>query len=119
MVESFPTPKMGYVVVITKLEDERKKDFAIYVFEDFLSLKMWGIRAENFHAKKTSLYELDGKYYLLFEKNENDDFGEMQMFITDFGENVKNECFLEGILQEYGNLLFEKNAINMLRKSYN
>ncbi len=116
MIESFPTPKIGYTVIITKFEDERKKEkTVIYGFSSYKSLKKGIIRIENLFFGSSVVYELDGKYYLLMKFLANSEFEKTQNALADFGTKESNEYFLEGILLEYGKILFEKDAIKMIK----
>lgn len=121
MVESFPTPAVGYTVIITKFEEENENDekiSAIFTFGDFAALKEGGERIEGVFCGSSALYELDEKYYLRLSPFSECDFEKTKVLLADFAKNETNEYFLEGILQEYGRLLFGKNAVNMLNKSY-
>lgn len=118
MVESIPSPSEGYIVVITKLEDDEiEKASVIYEFDDYYSLKKGILEIERFVSGSSTLYALDSKYYLLIRSDLNDDFEKVQIMLTEYGAKTQNADMYEAVLYEYGKLIFKKNAVKML-KSY-
>lgn len=122
MVESVPSPSEGYIVIITKLgdeNDEKERASVIYVFNDYYSLKTGILEIEKVFHGSSTLYALDGRYYLVMNSVLEENFSKTQIMLTEFAEKTENTVMLEAVLCEYGKLLFKKNAVNMLKSHIN
>ncbi len=121
-IEAHPSAKDGYIVFITKIKDssltdKKNKASVIYSFTDCFSLKKGIDGIRNIFLGYSSLFELDGKYYLILNSDFMENFKKTQIILTEFGDKAENACIFEAVLAEYGKKLFEKNAVEMIKNS--
>lgn len=115
-----------FIFIITKLinqdlcilkEQTNSSVFKFENFDDFIDLCQFlnnlsylclGEISKNF-----SLIYYNYTYYLKFTYNENHLIAieHIKNFFAEFGKDVSNFPGIEGILNEYGKIIFEKNAI--------
>ncbi len=120
VIEALPSATDGYIVFITKIKDDelsRKKseNCAIYSFTDFSSLKKGIEEIKGIFFGYSSLFELDGKYYLILNSDLKQNFKKTQIMLTEFADKVESAPLFEAVLSEYGKKLFEKNAVKMIK----
>jgi len=125
-----------FIVTVTKIQDKalppvpqkkklpvpelkvRKKQAAksensIYKFDDFEQICSL-LSAIDIPSNLTStLYEYKSAFFLVAKPSKH-----MSLIISEFGEVVKDSIAVEGILQEHGNKIAEKNALSQLAKNF-
>ena len=113
LVEAIMSSDIEYTFTITKFDDnkmylEKSNNLFIFkftYFDDFVALCNF---LQNF-----SLIYYNNTYYLKFIKTKDFsvalDF--IQTFFDEFGENVSNSPNIDGFLNEYGKIIFSKDAI--------
>lgn len=142
-IEAVPDSKDGFIVTITKLEDDedfeavqkyvrgkltkknnrnkKKKgknpsSLIIYALEDFDDLCNLSRQIQPFYTGESSLYKYNGTYYLLLLRNslllERPEA--LDSILTEFGTRVPNVPLFQGLLNEYGEMLIESNAVSVL-----
>ena len=119
LVEAVKYSGGGLAFTITKLADYNKATpiSLIYKFEnfaDFLDLcthikNTTIINLENF-SEQFSLYLYNNTYYLFINDYLNIPLGIINVF-DEFGEHIYYPYKLEGIINEYGKIIYEKNVI--------
>lgn len=124
LIEAVPS-KNQCIFTITKLLDEKiciqkEQHSFIYKFEsfdDFINLCNY---LKNFPylclkdiSKNFSLIYYNNTYYLKLINIENSPvvLEYIKTFFTEFGKDVSNLAGIEGVLNEYGKVIFVKNAI--------
>jgi len=67
----------------------------------------------------SSLYEYKGAYYLSLKPNisQNSELKKSVLLLSEFGEIVHDFKYTDGILNEYGNKIIAKDALNTLNKT--
>ena len=118
-IETVLSAKDGYIVFITKTSDtkstdKKNKTNVIYSFPDYFSLKKGVDGIKNIFSGYSTLFELDGKYYLILNSDFNENFKKTQIILTEYGDHIDNTIIFEAVLLEYGRKLFEKNAVKMI-----
>ena len=131
LIEAVPSNK-DCIFTITKLLDEttcclktcNSFIFKFDSFDDFINLCTY---LSNFSylcikdiSKNFSLIYYNSTYYLKFMDVENCSvvLEYIKTFITEFGKDVSNSASIEGVLNEYGKVIFSKNAITKCISSF-
>ena len=131
MIEALAIPNGNFVLTVTRLTPEKEhikkpkikrnainlvNNIAIYEFDNFDNFIEL---CKNIHnttypkMKKTSLYKLNSKYYLVLNiKGLNlDSFKFLHCYIIEFGKFITHSDLFERKLLEYGAIIFKTNAI--------
>ncbi|MCX7711353.1 MAG: adaptor protein MecA [Clostridia bacterium] len=146
-IEAVPDSDEGFVVTITKLDEDgdfesiqkyiknrfKKSDLRakrknrricstimIYCFEDFDDLCVLSKRLESLYSGESTLYKCKDAYYLVLTRNSYTD-AHPKMFETvmnEFGRKVSNTGFYEGYLNEYGTKIAEFNALDIINSYF-
>lgn len=128
LVEAIPSARDGYVIYITKASDKfsmvktgslPKETSAVFSFIDFSTLKTAVRSAADRFYGSSDLFVLDSKYYLVLDSVLEENFRRTEVKLTEFGEKILNSVMFETVLNEYGKLLYKKNAINMIKNQKN
>ncbi|HHV97922.1 MAG TPA: adaptor protein MecA [Clostridiaceae bacterium] len=61
------------------------------------------------------LYKLNNTYYLLLRSLKPFNYNRVEHLLNEYGRKISNISFLEGYLNEYGELLIEKKALKILK----
>ncbi len=146
-IEAMPDSDNGFVVTITKLDDNnefesiqkyiknkfkrndlrlKKKNrkvystIMIYSFRQFDDLCALSKKINSMYAGDSSVYKYKATYYLLLTRN-NLTVANTKMFevlLSEYGNKVSNLAFYEGYLNEYGTSIIESNAIGILNNYF-
>lgn len=133
LVEAIVLSNNEYVFTITKLLNDQNyciktNELFIYKFEtfdDFINLcnflKNFDFLCLTEISKDFSLFYCKGTYYLSFIETNNSSivFEYMKTFFDEFGKNVSNAAGIDGILNEYGKVIFSKDALLKCLNSFN
>lgn len=128
VVEAIPSVREGYVIYITKASDkfgfkntvsDSEEKSAIFSFADFSTLKTAVCTAAAMYGGRTDLFLLDSKYYLVLGSGLKENFKKTEVMLTEFGEKILNSVMFETVLNEYGKLIYKKNAVNMIKNQKN
>ena len=125
LVEAIINSEEECVFTITKLPFETtniQKSYSPLIFrfdnfDDFINLCTYMKNIYNLNLKTISstfsLIQYNNSYYLCCA-----DFSKFYIFLdniynifSEFGENINNSTQMNGILNEYGHIIFKKNAI--------
>jgi adapter protein MecA 1/2 len=144
-VEAVPDSSDGFIVTITKLENEnefesiqkyiknkfkktdlkiKKKNKRIYlsiVIYEVKNLDDLTFLCKQLHCiynGDSSLFKHSNNYYLLLTK-ENITNGKLfELLLAEYGHKAPNAAFLEGYLNEYGTIMIQHNAVKILNDFY-
>lgn len=133
LVEAIALSNNEYAFTITKLLNDQNwctkaNELFIYKFEtfdDFINLcnflKNFDFLCLTEISKDFSLFYCKGTYYLSFIETDNSSIviNYMKTFFDEFGKNVSNTVGIDGILNEYGKVIFSKNALLKCLNSFN
>lgn len=133
LVEAIILANNECVFTITKLLSEKQPftktdNLLIYKFNDFDCFINLCTFLNNFNflclkeiSKNFSLIYCKGAYYLKFVEVENPSIviEYIKTFFSEFGTDVSHSAGIDGILNEYGKVIFSKNAILKCLKSFN
>ena len=128
VVEALPSVRDGYVIYITKASEDlslikaemkNKETNAVFSFIDFGTLKTAVRVVLDVFYGRSDLFVLDNKYYLVLDSVLEENFSKAEIMLTEFGEKILNSVMFESVLNEYGKLLYKKNAINMIKNQKN
>lgn len=133
LVEAIALSNNEYVFTITKLLNNQNcctktNELFIYkfqTFDDFINLcnflKNFDFLCLTEISKDFSLFYCKGTYYLSFIETDNSSIviNYMKTFFDEFGKNVSNTVGIDGILNEYGKVIFSKNALLKCLNSFN
>lgn len=92
----------------------------IYCFEHFDDLCMLSKRLENYYNSENTLYKYKDCYYVVFTFNNITDakFNSFESIMNEFGSKIDNVPYYEGLLNEYGEVIIDKNAVQTLREYF-
>lgn len=133
LVEVIVLSNNEYVFTITKLLNDQNwctktNELFIYKFETFDDFINLCIFLKNFDflclteiSKDFSLFYCKGTYYLSFIETDNSSIviNYIKTFFDEFGKNVSNTAGIDGTLNEYGKVIFSKNALLKCLNSFN
>ena len=132
LVEAIAPSNEECIFTITKLLDEKicikncaySFIFKFDHFDDFINLCTFLNNFSYLHlkdfSKNFSLIFYNGTYYLQALNAENFTIvlDYMRTIFTEFGKDVSNSAGIAGILNEYGKVIFSKNAIRKCIRSF-
>ena len=132
LVEAIMSSGVEYIFTITKLDDnqlylEKNNNLFIFkfiYFEDFLALctflKNFSFLCLKDISKNFSLIYYNNTYYLKFLKTKEYSIAidYIKNFFDEFGEDVSNSTNIDGFLNEYGKVIFPKDAISRCLYSF-
>ena len=132
LVEAIMSSGVEYIFTITKLDDnqlylEKNNNLFIFkciYFEDFLALctflKNFSFLCLKDISKNFSLIYYNNTYYLKFLKTKEYSIviDYIKNFFDEFGEDVSNSTNIDGFLNEYGKVIFPKDAISRCLYSF-
>ena len=133
LVEAIMSSDIECTFTITKLEEnqlhiEKINDSLIFkfsYFEDFVSLcnflKNFSFLCLKDISRNFSLIYYNNTYYLKFIKNKQSSISidYIKTFFSEFGEDVSDSLYIDGFLNEYGKIIFSKDAIRKCLYSFN
>lgn len=131
IVEVFALPSQGMVILVTMTDDEDFFDDSfielqiavnvneklIFEFVDFEHIIQLAKRMKMYFIDQGILYYYDEKYYLIIEVNDIYLLNE-ETFIALMNEYGTNSTTSKEILQEYGKIIFEKQALRQVNKYF-
>ena len=125
LVEAVMSSDVECTFTITKLDEkqlilEANKSFIFKFthFDDFIALcnflKNFSFLCLKDISKNFSLIHYNNTYYLKFTKTKDYSIviDYIKTFFNEFGEDVSNSTNIDGFLNEYGKVIFSKDAIS-------
>lgn len=133
LVEAIMSSDVECIFTITKLDTnqlhiEKRNNLFIFkfdCFDDFVALcnflNSFSFLCLKDISKNFSLFYYNNTYYLKFAKDKNYSIAidYIKTFFNEFGEEVSNSTNIEGFLNEYGRIIFPKDAIIKCLYSFN
>lgn len=142
-IEASPDENDGFVIFITKLEDDgdfesiqkyiknkfRRTDLrvkkkchklcssiVIYAFEHIDHLVGLCGTLKNIYSGNSTLYKLKNTYYMILTKNTYSvsNLKYFESLLNEYGKKVSNTTYYEGYLAEYAQKIIESNAVEVL-----
>lgn len=142
-IEASPDDNDGFVIFITKLDEEddfesiqkyiknrfRRSDLrvkkksqklcssiVIYSFEQIDHLVDLCIILKNIYSGSSTLYKLKSTYYMIFTKNTYSisNLKYFESLLNEYGKKVFNTSYYEGYLEEYAQKIIDANAVEVL-----
>lgn len=88
----------------------------IYHFENIDNIINLSKVLSYHYDNKNTLYKYKGQYYLVFSNLylTSDDKNSLFAHLNEYGSKVENEAFIEGAINEYGEVIINKNALKVL-----
>ena len=140
-IEALAMADGSFVLTVTRDKDSRKKKhfeakrkyddikqnhsvFAFESFDDFIefctNFKNSRLYELNKFLKKSTLYELNSTYYLVFETETLDEFSLKSLygFLSEFSTLVFEPDLFVRKLQEYGKVIVKSNVVNLICKNF-
>ena len=90
----------------------------IYRFDNFDNLCNAASELKNRFSGYSMLYKMDEKFYLYLIPSEAPSLCESDIILSEFAERVPNGQYIHGRLNEYGTMMIDRNAINVLNKYF-
>lgn len=146
MIEPDPNYTDGFIITITKVEDEefesiqkyiknkyRKNDLkvkkkgrrvfstvAIYSFDSLDDVCTLSGKLSSIYSGESTLYKHNGSYYLVLTKSSLTVSNPrlFELLLNEFGRKVSHPSFFEGYINEYGTKLIDCNAIEVLSQYF-
>ena len=114
LVEAIMSSGVEYIFTITKLDDNQ-----LYL-ELCTFLKNFSFLCLKDISKNFSLIYYNNTYYLKFLKTKEYSIviDYIKNFFDEFGEDVSNSTNIDGFLNEYGKVIFPKDAISRCLYSF-
>ena len=142
-IEASPDECDGFVIFITKLDEEgdfesiqkyiknrfRRSDLrvkkkshkvcssiVIYSFEHFEHLVSLCSTLKSIYSGESTLYKLKNAYYLMLTKNTFtvDNVRYFESLLNEYGKKVSSIAYYEGYLEEYAQKVVEFNAVEVI-----
>ncbi len=101
-----------------KREQEVKTSKHIYRFRDFETVCTAVDEMEGVFKGQSVLYKCEGSYYLYLIPDEACVFAETEAILLEFGLGVKNTLYMHGRLNEYGEKMIAKDAVEVLQEYF-
>lgn len=146
-IEAVPDAVEGFVITITRIEDEvdeafesiqkyirskyKKSDLktkkrakkicspvVIYSFSNIEDLKALCLRLSKNYNGDTALYRYGGSYFMIFTKSGWNLTASFESVIQEYGKRILYVSFYEGLLEEHGKKISEPNAIDVVLNFY-
>ena len=147
IIEPIPDSNDGFVINITKLDDDgefesihkyiknrmRKSDLRvkkksrrvsspllIYSFRSLEDISELAEKLDMHYSGESTLYKCRDTYYLTLTKSGllSADMKMFELMLAEYGTKVTNISFIDGYLNEYGQKIIESNALEVLREFY-
>ncbi len=146
-IEAIPDSDEGFVITITKIDEDgdfesiqkyiknkfKKNDLRvkrknrkiystimIYLFTNFEDLISLTKKISSIYSGESTLYKYKETYYLILTKSHftSSNTRLLETMLGEYGDKVPNVSFYEGFLNEYGTMIAEFNAIEILNNYF-
>ncbi|MBR5239988.1 MAG: adaptor protein MecA [Clostridia bacterium] len=117
-LEMIPSKKDGCEIFLTKTESQQQPNYVENLmitsfFESEDALYAARLSKRNLNGQ-IAVYLLNDEFYLVITSNEKESLSKLQLLLSDLGDSVQYPAFMEGVLKEYGTLIFEENTPPLL-----
>ena len=86
----------------------------VYCFECLEDICIVVDKVYPVYSGESTLYKLENKYYLVLKSTKPINYMKLEVLLSEYGSKVYNSGFYEGYLNEYGETMIEKCAIDVL-----
>ncbi len=144
MVETMPSEGEGFVLIISRMENEaalaealvragkqlkqteikmRKKRpvaplFRIFAFNDFEEVCTGIAEIRELYMGTSRLTKYGGRFYLELTPIDSFGFFEIENILSEFAEKVKNPVTMQGMLNEHGTVMIESDVITIVTENF-
>lgn len=143
LVETLATTNDGFVMIISKIENESEIAEAlvksgksvkmselrlcrrpkppllrVFRFESFDALCDGVAEINGFYIGESRLFKYDGSFYLEMKPQDTFGFFEIENILSEFAERVKRPVVTQGILDEHGTVMIETDAVGIILKNF-
>ncbi len=143
LVETLATTNDGFVMIISKIENEgeiaealvksgksvkmselrlcrRPKPplLRVFRFESFDALCDGVSEINGFYIGESRLIKYDGSFYLEMKPQDTFGFFEIENILSEFAERVKKPSVMQGILDEHGTVMIKTDAVGIILKNF-
>lgn len=144
LVETLAAANDGFVMIISKIEREEEivealrktgksakvaelkmsqrpkaaPNLRIFKFADF-DVLCDGVSAINeFYVGQSRLFKYDESFYLEICPQDSFGFFEIENMLCEFAKKVKKTFIMQGVLEEYGTMMINSDAIDIIIKNF-
>lgn len=86
----------------------------VYCFESLEDVCDLAGKIHDKYSGDSSLYKLANRYYLFLESTQPINYTKLELLSGEYGRRIRNTVYYEGYLNEYGDIMIKKDAINIL-----
>ncbi len=101
-----------------KIQTGAIEEKQIFCFSDFENACMASEELVNRYEGLSTLYKYQSKFYLCLAPNREEDAKKVVSILLEFGERIENARYMQGRLNEYGELMISQNAIEVMREYF-
>lgn len=87
----------------------------IYSFNSFEDILDLAKIIDTQFTGESYLYKLNKTYYLLLKSLKPFNYRKVEILMNEYGSKIYNSSFFEGYLNEYGELMIEKDALKVIK----
>jgi adapter protein MecA 1/2 len=91
----------------------------VYWFKNFDDICDAANKIHYMYSGDSTLFKLKEKYYLVLKSTKPGNYTRLEILLNEYGNKVKNSNFYEGYLNEYGEILINKFAIDTIMAYFN
>lgn len=144
LVETMPAGESGFVMIVSRLENEtdvveallkagkkvRQTEMGIkrrrralppvkiYKFDDFEALCRAASELHGLYTGESRLFKYGGAFYLELLPRDSFGFFELENMLSEFAERVKKPFVMQGVLSEHGLLMVECDAVLKIAQNF-
>lgn len=144
MVETIPTADNGFVMLVSKLENQeevaqalertgkrlkqteikiRRRSRAhsllrIFRFDDFEGLCSGAREINEMYIGESRLFKYQGEFFLELLPRDTMGLFELENKLSEFAMKVENPLLLQGVLNEHGMLMMESASVQLLSENF-
>ncbi len=104
--------------VTRAIERPVKRRKYIYKFEDFDSVCAAAGELDKKYAGFSTLYKMEERFYLYLIPETPIELLDADILLSEFSERVPNGQYMHGRLNEYGVIMIEENALDIINKFF-
>lgn len=91
----------------------------VYCFESLEDICSVVDKMYYIYSGESTVYKLKNKYYLVLKSTKPLNYMKLEILLSEYGSKVYNSGFYEGYLNEYGDIMIEKCAVDVINTYFN
>jgi adapter protein MecA 1/2 len=91
----------------------------VYCFESLEDICSVVDKMYYIYSGESTVYKLKNKYYLVLKSTKPLNYMKLEILLSEYGNKVYNSGFYEGYLNEYGDIMIEKCAVDVINTYFN